>query len=164
LHAKRLLKFVAVTRGAVELLAGDLPAAEREYRASLEIDLAIGEERDEPCQTAAKLAFVLWRQGRDDEAAAMAELSAEATPSESVAAEALASAARARATANVELARKAVDLVPHEMLNLRADVLVELAGVLRGQGDERKAYDAVDEAASLYERKGNRAAIAMIGR
>ena len=162
MRVKRLLKFVAVSRGTIELIAGDLPAAEREFRASLEIDRAIGEEREDFSQTAARLAFVLWRQGRDEDAAGMAELSVEAAPSESVAAQALSSAARARATADAELARKAVGLVPDEMLNLRADVLVECAEVLRRAGDDNGAKDAVEEAARLYERKGNLAAIALI--
>jgi predicted Zn-dependent protease with MMP-like domain len=92
----------------------------------------------------------------------MAAISADAAPSESVAAQALSSAARARATADAELARKAVELVPDEMLNLRADVLVELAEVLQRSGDRQGAKDAVEEAAGLYERKGNLAAIALI--
>jgi DNA-binding SARP family transcriptional activator/tetratricopeptide (TPR) repeat protein len=163
MRIRRLLKFVAVARGTIEQLAGDLRAAEREFRSALEIDRSSGEERDDRSQMAARLAFVLRRQGRDEEAAAMAAVSAESAPSESVAAQALASAARARATADVELARKAVELVPEEMLNLRADVLVELAAVLRGVGDARGARDAVERAAASYERKGNLAAIALIG-
>jgi tetratricopeptide (TPR) repeat protein len=162
IRVKRLLKFVAVSRGAVEQLAGDLPAAERAFRISMEIDRAIGEEREDFSQTAARLAFVLWRQGRDEEAAGMAELSAEAAPSESVAAQALSSAARARATEDPELARKAADLVPNEMLNMRADVLVEVAEVSRRGGDQQGAKEAAEEAAALYERKGNLAALALI--
>ncbi len=163
IRVKRVLKFVAVSRGTIESMAGDLPAAERAFRASLEIDRAIGEERDDFSQTAARLALVLCRQGRGEEAAAMAALSAEAAPSESVAAQALSSAARARAAADAGLARMAVELVPEEMPNLRADVLVELAAVLRAGGDEHGAGDAVEEAVELYERKGNLAAIALIG-
>jgi hypothetical protein len=41
------------------------------------------------------------------------------------------------------------------MLNLRADVLVELAQVLRAGDQEQGAVEAVEEAALLYERKGN---------
>ena len=162
IRVKRLLKFVAASRGTIELMAGDLPAAERDFRASLEIDRTIGEEREDFSQTAARLAFLLWRQGRDEDAARMADLSAEAAPSESVAAQALSSAARARATADAELAWKAVELVPDEMLNLRADVLVEGAEVLRRGGDQQGAKDALEEAAALYERKGNLASIASI--
>ncbi len=48
------------------------------------------------------------------------------------------------------------------MLNLRADLLVECAEVLRRAGDEPGAEDAVEEAAALYERKGNFAGVAVI--
>jgi len=162
MRVKRLLKFVAVSRAMVELMASDLDAAERELRSSFEIDRAIGEEREDFSQTAARLAFVLWRLGRIEEAEDLAAVSAEAAPSESVAARALSSAARARATVDVELARTAVHLVPEEMPNLRGDVLVELASVLRVRGDEEGAHEALDQAARLYERKGNVAAMALI--
>jgi hypothetical protein len=59
-------------------------------------------------------------------------------------------------------ARTAVDLVPDEMLNLRSDLLVELAPALRRGGDEQGGNKAAEEAAALYERKGNLAAIALI--
>jgi len=51
---------------------------------------------------------------------------------------------------------------PVAVPNLRADVLVELAEVLRAGGDEQASSDAVEEAARLYERKGNLAAMALI--
>jgi hypothetical protein len=41
------------------------------------------------------------------------------------------------------------------MLNLRADLFVELADVLRTANQQRAAREAVDEATGLYERKGN---------
>src|SRR5439155_18369650 len=44
MRVKRLLKFVAVYRGAIEHLAGDQAAAERDFRAALEIDRAVGVE------------------------------------------------------------------------------------------------------------------------
>ena len=44
----------------------------------------------------------------------------------------------------------------------RADVLVECAEVLRRAGDMHGAKDAFEEAAALYERKGNLASIALI--
>jgi len=162
MRVKRLLKFVATHRGAIERLAGDLAAAEREFRAALEIDRAVGEERDDRSQTAARLAFVLWRQGRDGEADRMAEISASSAPSESVAAQALSRAATARAMADAELGLKAVEAVPHEMPNLRADLLVELAATLRACGEEEVVTKALDEAAELYARKGNLAAIALM--
>src|SRR5439155_11168190 len=147
MRVKRLLKFVAVYRGAIERLTGDLAAAEREFRAALEIDRTVGEERDDRSQTAARLAFVLWRQGRDDEAARMAAISASSAPTESVAARALAAVARGRATGDPELARAAVRSLPGEMLNLRADLLVELAAVLRSSGNDEGAMDVEEQAA-----------------
>ena len=45
---------------------------------------------------------------------------------------------------------------------IRGDVLVELASVLRVRGDEEGAHEALDQAARLYERKGNVAAMALI--
>ena len=162
IRARRLLKFVAAARGAMELIAGDLISAEHQFRASVEADRAPEGERDDLSQSAARLAFVLWRQHRDEEAAELAELSSDAARAESVAAQALSSAARARAEANTELARKAIDGVPDEMLNLRADLLVELATLLRELGDARGAKDAMEEAAGLYDRKGNLAAMARL--
>jgi len=156
------LKFVAVYRGAIERLAGDLAAAEREFRAALEIDRVVGEELDDGSQTAARLAFVLWQQGRDDEAATMAAISVSSAPTESVAAQALSRAARARASRDDELARAAVKLVPDDMLNLRADLLVELAGGLQASGDDRGAAEALEEAFRLYVRKGNLAATELL--
>jgi hypothetical protein len=41
------------------------------------------------------------------------------------------------------------------MPNLRADLLVELAEILRAAGDETGATGAIGEAIDLYERKGN---------
>jgi DNA-binding SARP family transcriptional activator/tetratricopeptide (TPR) repeat protein len=163
MRVKRLLKFVAVHRGAIECLAGDLAAAEREFRAALEIDRTVGEERDDRSQTAARLAFVLWRQGRDDEAAKMAAISASSAPSESIAARALATVAQGRATKDPELARAAVKSLPEDMVSLRADLLVELAELLRSSGNDQGATDAEEQAARLYERKGNLAAIALLG-
>ena len=41
------------------------------------------------------------------------------------------------------------------MPNLRADLLMELAEILRAAGDEMGAMGAISEAIDLYERKGN---------
>ena len=160
-RVRRLLRFVAQSNATVELLAGAIAAAERELRAALEFARETW-ERDPLSQTAARLASVLRTQGRSDEAASFALLSEQAAPSESVAARALSLAAKARSTSDggdhqaaERLARKAVRLVPQELLNLRADVLVELAEVLHAGGQEHGATEAVKEAASLYERKGN---------
>jgi hypothetical protein len=119
-------------------------------------------ERDPLSQTAARLASVLRMQGRSGEAASFAVLSAQAAPSEGVAAQALSRAAMARTSSEAGdhgeaegLVREAVGVVPHEMLSLRADLLVELAEVLRAGDQEQRAMEAAKEAERLYERKGN---------
>jgi hypothetical protein len=119
-------------------------------------------ERDHVSQTAARLAACVRGQGRSDEAASLALLSAQTAPVEGVAAQALSRAAMAGVASESgdrreaeRLARIAVSLVPGEMLNLRADVLVELAGVLRAGDHEQQAKDAISEASRLYELKGN---------
>jgi tetratricopeptide (TPR) repeat protein len=54
------------------------------------------------------------------------------------------------------LAREAVRLgEPTDLLNTRADALVDLAVVLRLAGRPAEAVTALDEAARLYEQKGN---------
>ena len=60
------------------------------------------------------------------------------------------------------LAREAVAiLAPTELLTCRADVLMDLAGVLLGE-DPAGAATAAEEALELYERKGNVASAARV--
>jgi tetratricopeptide (TPR) repeat protein len=162
MRVRRLLRFVAQSNSTVEILAGDLAAAEKELRFVLALSRE-SEERDPLSQAAARLALVLRPQGRFDEAADLAVLSKHTAPSEGVAAQALSGVATARAASDAgdhreaeSLAREAVDRVPHEMLNLRADILVQLAEVFRAGDQDRLAARTFEEAASLYERKGNR--------
>jgi DNA-binding SARP family transcriptional activator/class 3 adenylate cyclase len=168
MRVRRLLRFVAQSNATVELLAGELAAAERELRSVLEYVRETG-ERDPLSQAAARLSSVLRAQGRSDEAASLAVLSEQAAPSEGVAAQALSRAAMARTASEAgdhreaeRLAREAVRLAPHEMLNLRADVLVELAEVLRAGDHELGAMKAVEEAGRLYRRKGNTSSAARL--
>jgi len=162
MRVRRLVMFVAQSSATVELLAGDILAAERELRSALAFAREL-EERDSLSQAAARLSLVLRMQGRSEEGADLAVLSEQAAPSESVAAQALSRAAVARSASDAgehqeaeSLARQAVRLVPREMLNLRADVLVELAEVLRAAGQENGATEALKAAVRLYKRKGNR--------
>jgi tetratricopeptide (TPR) repeat protein len=152
--------FLAQSNAAVELLAGDLAAAERELRTAVDLALEI-EERDEISWAAAKLSLVLRKEERSEEAAILVALSRRTAPSESVVSQALSHTAQARGLAESgkhraaeSLARQALDLAPNEMLNLRADLLVELAEVLRTV-NPHSAREAVDEAVRLYARKGN---------
>jgi DNA-binding SARP family transcriptional activator len=161
MHVRRMLRFVAQSDATVEVLAGDLAAAENALRVALELTRE-SKERDPVSQIAARLAFVVRAQGRLDEAATFALLSEQAAPSEGVEARALSLAATARSASDrgdhqeaEGRAREAVSLVPKEMPSLRAEVLVELAEVLRAGSHGHGAPEAVKEAMRLYKRKGD---------
>jgi DNA-binding SARP family transcriptional activator/tetratricopeptide (TPR) repeat protein len=157
LRVRRSRAVVAHRTAHVEILAGDLAAAESELRTALAIATDMG-EREQVSQVAADLARVLAARGADAEAAARAALSREQAPAESVTAQALWRAATAR-TADRDTAqrllREAVGLVPPDMLNLRADLYVELAGLLATGAAPDLARAATREAVDCYERKGN---------
>jgi len=153
------MMILALDRASVELSAGDVVAADRQLEDALELARA-GRLRDTIAQTAARLSLVVVQ--RDPaRAEALATLSRDNAPEESIAAQALARVATARATASrtrrgaTDLATEAVRLVPSEMPNLRADLLVELAEILRASGDATGATRAIGEAIGLYKRKGN---------
>jgi tetratricopeptide (TPR) repeat protein len=161
MRLRRPLMFAAQSAAAVAALAGESDDAERELRAALEMALDF-RERDQASKIAAGLSRVLSMHGRPQEAERFATTSADYTPRESVAAQALWRAARARVMVALEnhdeaerLTRQAVRLVPVDMSNLRADVLLELAHVLRAAGQGQDAAAPVAEATALYERKGN---------
>jgi hypothetical protein len=161
------MMILTVDRASVELSAGDVVAAERQLEDALELARA-GRLRDTISQTAARLSLVVLQRdpGR---AEALATLSRDNAPAESIAAQALARVATARTTASrarhgaAGLATEAVRLVPSEMPNLRADLLVELAEILRASGDAIGATRAIGEAVGLYERKGNLVGAARAG-
>jgi tetratricopeptide (TPR) repeat protein len=159
-RVRRPLMFVAHSSGAVEILAGDLASAERELRAALQMALDMG-ERDGLSQVAASLSLILTGKGEFDEAGRLAALSAHHASAEGVA-RALSHAAKAgvsRGRGQIpqaeRLAKEAARLSPTGMPNLRADLLVSLAEVLRAGGNENDAGTVIGEAIELYERKGN---------
>jgi hypothetical protein len=158
---------LALDHASVELSAGDVVAAERQLEVALELARA-GRLRDTIAQTAARLSLVVVQ--RDPaRAEALAALSRDNAPAEGIAAQALARAATARVTASralrgaADLATEAVRLVPTEMPNLRADLLVELADILRASGDATGATRAIGEAIGLYEQKGSLVGAARAG-
>jgi tetratricopeptide (TPR) repeat protein len=160
LRGRSPIMVLALARASVELAAGDIDAAENQLEVALEFARDAG-LRDTIAQTAARLSLAV---GQRDVARAklLASLSREAAPAESCAAQALWRTATARATVSRNhdreasaLAREAVRFVPTEMPNLRADLLAELADILRAVGDEEGATGAIGEAIDLYERKGN---------
>jgi DNA-binding SARP family transcriptional activator/class 3 adenylate cyclase len=160
IRARRPLMFVARSSASVEMLAGDVVAAERELRTALQMAIDMSEQ-EWVSQFAAGLAHLLAAAGLP-EAATFSSLSIETAPVETVAAQALWRVAQSRVVLNrgerVEserLAREAVDLVPREMPNLLGDVLVNLAEILLATGQRDAALPVVGEAIEAYDRKGN---------
>jgi len=143
--------------GPMELLAGDLSAAERELRRGL----GILEPSGAHGYQAALLAQVLYEQGRPREAAVQVEAAAAHAAPDNVAAQVAWRGVRAKLDVEesperaLALARDAVGLAETtEAPNLLADALSDLAAVLRAAGDA--GADAVAlRALDLYERKGN---------
>jgi DNA-binding SARP family transcriptional activator len=170
-HAQQVLRerlrlprphlFVGLRTAGVEVLAGNPEAAERALLPALEVALMVG-DREQASQIAAELSLLLSWRGASDEAVRAATLAADRAPAESVTAQALAGAARARVLLGSgdhqqaeRFARQAIKPVPDDMLNLRASLLVGLAEILwaAGRHDEAQAVSA--EAVQLYERKHN---------
>ena len=114
--------------------------------------------------TAADLARVVLEQGRDAEAAALCAASERLAAPEDVATQAMWRGVRARLLAGEgeharaeALAREAVALIdPTDLLNDRADVLLDLAAVLQRGGRAEEAGRIRERALALYEAKGNR--------
>ncbi len=160
-HVRRALTYVALRGAEVELMAGDLSATEGKLRPALELALDIG-ERDQISQIAAGLSRVQSILGRSEEAARLAAVSSDQAPAESVTSQALWRTATARVQADrtdwrasAQLVRDAIQLVPHDMLNLRAGLHVDLAEILLAAGHRPAPVPVIREATSLYERKGN---------
>lgn len=163
-RARRPLTLLHKRRAEVETLAGDLDSAEDELRRALRLDLDM-EIREEASEASGLLSRILFRRGNLDEAAEMAELSRAQAPTQSIAPQALwrstralSLAAQGREEDAIQLAEAAVDMVPGEMVNLGADIRVDLAMALSTLGFTEVAQGAVDEAIELYGRKGNLAA------
>lgn len=161
MHVRRPLMFGARSSAAVEILAGDVVAGERELRTALTLALEM-REREWVSQLAAHLARILSGLDDPEEAERFAALSVEHAPAEHVGAQALSRAARARVLAvgrdlgeAQRLAREAIRLVPGDMLSLRGDLLLDLAEVLREAGEAEAALPVVGEAIEAYESKGN---------
>jgi tetratricopeptide (TPR) repeat protein len=149
------------------MLAGDAAAAERELRASLVALAEMGEQGGQST-VAAALAHALIEQGRIDEADAMVSASELAGAEDDMSTYVLGQSARARILAaqgrHEEAERVARDAVGRaeetDDLNMRADALLDLGRVLSEAGDRDGAVIVVQQALSLYEAKGNSAAVA----
>ena len=146
----------------VEMLAGDPAAAERELRR----DYAALEEMGETyllSTLASELARALVAQGRADEAQGFTQTAEELTAEDDLASQALWRSMRARVLAGrgqlaeaCALGQQAVDLLRQTDASVtQADALVDLAEVQRLAGRPVEARASLQEAARLFERKGN---------
>jgi class 3 adenylate cyclase/tetratricopeptide (TPR) repeat protein len=147
--------------GAVEMLAGDPVAAERELRMDYETLNEMG-ERDYMPTTAALLAEALYEQGRFDDAESFARISETFAASEDITSQFLWRCVRAKVAAQrgepaaETLVREALELTEKtEELESQAQVFMDLAEVLEltGRGDE--AVPHLREALARYDAKGN---------
>jgi class 3 adenylate cyclase len=146
----------------VETLAGDDVAAEREARLGCELFESIG-ERGSLSTIAGRLALTLASLGRFDEAEHWAAACEETSASDDVANLLLLPRVRARLLAGrgeLEAAERLADeavavAAGTDMLNERGDALVDLAGVLLLAGRTGHATKALEQALTLYARKGN---------
>jgi predicted ATPase/class 3 adenylate cyclase len=148
--------------GFVEVLAGDLAAAERSVRAGYQALESLGETAYLSTQ-AAELALILCALGRFDEADQLTNVSEETAAGEDALSHILWRRARAAILAHrgdldhsLALVREAVALAePTDALNVKGAALIDLAEVLRLSGREGEAIPVAERAIALYEQKGN---------
>src|SRR5262249_42756199 len=146
----------------VEMLAGDDAAAERVLETGLDDVTALADQHS-AANIAWRLALVLARQGRDDEAERFPRL-AERAPSRGLWVDvwwrvvlALVEAHRGRPADAVDLIREArarIDAVGARDSGMLADVLLEAAEVLRTSGHREEAAELIADAGTMAERLG----------
>jgi len=159
----RMAQAVSHHEAMIELLAGRPDAAEERLRDGYTALERMGEHAV-LATTAADLARVVLEQGRHAEAATLCSASEELAAPEDVATQAMWRGVRARLLAAdgehdraAALGTEAVALIePTDLLNDRADVLLDLADVLRLGGRADEAGRIRERAVALYEQKGNR--------
>jgi class 3 adenylate cyclase/predicted negative regulator of RcsB-dependent stress response len=147
---------------SVEILAGDLDAAEEQLRWGFEVLEAMG-ETGFLSTVAAMLAGVTFAQRRYEEAERLVEISEQATAEDDLISQVLWRVTRAKLLARrgevaegERLAREAVELMAEtDELDRQGDVLLDLAEVLRLGGREAEAAHLVSDALKLYEQKEN---------
>jgi DNA-binding SARP family transcriptional activator len=148
--------------GFVEMLAGNVPAAEQEFREGYDILTQMGERSGAPT-IAALLAETVRIQGRPREALELIEAGERTAADDDIytkvhslgtrahllAAEGRFDEAASRAEAGVEIAATT------DFLNTRGNTLMVLAEVLLHGARGEEAADAARRAVRLYEAKGN---------
>ncbi len=148
--------------GAVEDLAGDLTAAEREYRRGYELLGGLGETAFR-ATTGCHLAAVLVARGRDADAERIIDEIAHLAQTDDVDVKARTRQVRALLLVQkgchdeaLELAREAVALFgATDYLDANGHMLLTLARVLRAMACTNEAREALEAALALFERKGN---------
>jgi predicted ATPase/class 3 adenylate cyclase len=146
----------------VELLAGNPAAAERSARAAYRALEEMG-ERAFRSTMAATLALVILEQGRDEEAEALAEVSARLGAAGDLLTQirwrrvrARVLARRAEIPAAEAFAREALAIAERtDFVNERADALIDLSHVFEESRRCDEAVAAASGAVHLYELKGN---------
>jgi ATP/maltotriose-dependent transcriptional regulator MalT len=146
----------------VERLAGDLAAAERELRRDYELLTELG-ERYFLSTVTGELARVLYAQGRHDEAEQMSLRAQELADADDIESQLRWRTVQAKLMARkgnpdvaLILIGEAVDLVGRtDAVVAQAETLVDLADVLRHGGRGKDAEEALDQAITLFETKGN---------
>jgi class 3 adenylate cyclase/tetratricopeptide (TPR) repeat protein len=154
--------FVSETSGFVERLAGDIAASERALRHGFEVIEKLGEQGF-LSTVAALLAHRILDQGRLDDAEQFIAASERAAAEDDLTTQILLQSVRGRALArraDVEEAerrsRDAIVLAEEtDDLNMRGDVLLDLAEVLRARGDAGAAREALARARDAFDAKGN---------
>jgi class 3 adenylate cyclase/tetratricopeptide (TPR) repeat protein len=165
---------LATTRyysGAIELLADEPVAAEAELRIGYEAFVRVGDTGASPT-VGAMLAQALAAQHRDEEAERFARLSAESASPEDIITQVILRIAQSRVRARrddrdeaVRLGREGVALAAGtDFLNLRGDALLGLGEVFVELSRAGEAVELLEEAAALYDAKGNLAARAHVRR
>jgi tetratricopeptide (TPR) repeat protein len=158
---------VSIDSGPIELLAGDLAAAEAELRSDYQA-LDRLEERNYITTTAAYLAEALYRLGRLDEASEFASFSETTAADDDLLTQILWRAVRGKLLARsgrVEeasvVAREAVRLAQtSDDPTAQGNALVDLAEVLEAAGQQTEAEASLSAAIRRYEAKGNTVAAA----
>jgi predicted ATPase len=147
---------------AIELLAGDLTAAESELRADYRRLEEMG-ERNYISTTAGLLGDVLYRQGRFDESAEFAGICEDLASPDDVASQFHWRCVRGKVKARQGAIEEAEALLSaatalietSDQLDLQGNGLLDFAEVRELAGAPADAADLSEQAAMLFERKGN---------
>ena len=147
---------------AIELLAGDPGAAERELRPAFKQLQEIG-ERANLASIAAQLAEALHAQGRSEEALAVTLTSEEASSPDDVHAQISWRVARAKALAQLDRGREAEEIAcaavelagTTDSPVFAAEALLAVAEAHAAAGEVEEGRDAAGRAQQLFEAKGN---------